>query len=143
MKTAPSSRSFWISLAFWLSLITIVYNLLEGLISVYFGYSDGTLVLTGFGLDSFVEVISGAGILHMVVRMKATAVAEHDAFERRALRITGISFLVLAAGLILGSIARIFTRSVPETTFAGILISLASLLSMFALMYWKLRAGRL
>ena len=46
-----------------LSFITIFYNIVEGVISVYFGAGDETLALLGFGVDSFVEVISGIGIL--------------------------------------------------------------------------------
>ncbi|MDZ7846347.1 MAG: hypothetical protein U5L96_06075 [Owenweeksia sp.] len=53
-----------------LSFVTIIYNLLEGLIATFFGASDETLVLFGFGIDSFVEVLSGIGIVHMVVRMR-------------------------------------------------------------------------
>ena len=49
--------------ALWLSIFTIVYNLLEGLVSVYFGAQAEALTLFGFGLDSFIEVISGLGIL--------------------------------------------------------------------------------
>ena len=56
--------------AYALALITIFYNILEGLVSVYFGMDDKTLALFGFGLDSFVEVISGVGIWHMVKRIR-------------------------------------------------------------------------
>ncbi len=56
--------------------------------------NDETLALFGFGLDSFVEVISGIGILHMIIRMKRNPVSERDGFERTALRITGIQFLL-------------------------------------------------
>lgn len=45
-----------------LALITIGYNMLEGIISVLMGATDETLSLFGFGLDSFVEVVSGFGI---------------------------------------------------------------------------------
>jgi len=44
-----------------LSQITVFYNLLEGLVSVFLGLEDETLSLLGFGIDSFVEVISGIG----------------------------------------------------------------------------------
>ena len=60
----------WLNTALWLSIITIAYNIIEGLVSVYFGSTVDTLVLLGFGVDSFVEVISGIGILHMVLRMQ-------------------------------------------------------------------------
>ena len=52
------NQNQWLRTALWLSIITIVYNIAEGLISIYFGSSDDTLVLLGFGVDSFVEVIS-------------------------------------------------------------------------------------
>ncbi|MEK7852009.1 MAG: hypothetical protein AAB275_08995, partial [Deltaproteobacteria bacterium] len=53
-----------------LALITIFYNIGEGLVSVYFGLEDETIALFGFGIDSFVEVISGIGIWHMIRRFK-------------------------------------------------------------------------
>jgi len=67
-------RKKLLNTAFILSIITIIYNLVEGVISVYFGIEDDTLSLLGFGTDSFVEVISGIGIAHMVLRMKFSKV---------------------------------------------------------------------
>jgi hypothetical protein len=52
-----------------LSIITIVYNFAEGIVSIFFGAKDETLALLGFGIDSIVEVVSGIGILHMLLRM--------------------------------------------------------------------------
>ena len=92
--------------AFILSIITVVYNIGEGVISTIFGYADDTLALFGFGVDSFVEVISGIGIGHMVWRMRRSPVNERDRFERRALYVTGGSFFLLAAGLVIGSVLR-------------------------------------
>src|SRR4030042_2775316 len=79
-----------------LALITIFYNILEGLVSVYFGVQDETLALFGFGLDSFVEVISGVGIWHMIKRVRRNYDANPDHFERQALRITGTAFYILS-----------------------------------------------
>ena len=56
-----------------LALITIGYNVLEGVVSVSLGAADETLSLFGFGLDSFVEVISGFGIWHMLQRQQRGA----------------------------------------------------------------------
>ncbi|MDZ7774690.1 MAG: hypothetical protein U5L09_03275 [Bacteroidales bacterium] len=63
-----------------LSFVTIGYNVIEGIISVAYGLSDDTLALVGFGVDSFVEVISGMGIAHMILRMRYTKIASHDSF---------------------------------------------------------------
>jgi len=132
----------WLNLALWLSIITIIYNIIEGLVSVYFGSTDDTLVLLGFGIDSFVEVISGIGILHMVMRMQRSEIKDFDKFERLALRVTGVAFMLLAAGLVVGSVLKIIQHSKPETTLAGIIIAAVSILSMYFLMYYKLKTGR-
>jgi hypothetical protein len=55
--------------AYILAIVTIFYNLAEGLVSMWFGYTDETLALFGFGVDSLVEVISGLGVWHMIKRI--------------------------------------------------------------------------
>lgn len=128
--------------AFILSIITVVYNIGEGVVSMFFGYADDTLALFGFGVDSFVEVISGVGIGHMVWRMRRSPVSERDRFERRALYVTGGSFFILAAGLVIGSVLNVIYGTKPETTFAGIIISAISIATMWVLYSYKLKTGR-
>ncbi len=131
-----------VNIALILSLITIIYNLVEGAISVFFGLQDETLALFGFGVDSFVEVISGLGILHMVLRMKKNNdVKSRDVFERTALRITGTSFYLLTAGLIIGAITNIIKGIHPDTTIVGIIIAVISLLTMYLLVIAKMNVG--
>ncbi|MBZ0200178.1 MAG: cation transporter [Ignavibacteriaceae bacterium] len=127
-----------------LSLITIIYNVAEGVISTYFGAADQSLALFGFGVDSFVEVVSGAGILHMILRMKKLNeinIKERDKFEKTALIITGVSFYVLTVGITAGAILNVFSGSHPETTTAGVIISLISIATMYWLMKSKLDTG--
>lgn len=131
-----------INIAILLSCITIVYNLAEGMVSIFFGLQDETLVLFGFGIDSFVEVLSGFGILHMVTRIKRSKdVKNRDSFERTALKITGTSFYILTAGLLIGSILNLIKNAHPETTFAGIIIASVSLLTMYILIVAKMNVG--
>ena len=136
------NSSKWLTTALWLSVITIVYNIIEGLVSVYFGSTDDTLVLLGFGVDSFVEVISGIGILHMVLRMQRSEIKDFDKFERLALRITGVAFIILAIGLVAGSLLNIVNKTKPETTLAGIIIAAISIFTMYFLMQYKLKTGK-
>ncbi|HPD79297.1 MAG TPA: hypothetical protein PLH88_12855, partial [Spirochaetota bacterium] len=124
-----------------LSIITIMYNILEGLISTFFGYTDDTLALFGFGLDSFIEVISGIGIAHMVLRLKKNSYEKNDDFENTALRITGIAFYLLSIGLVCTVILNIYAGHKPETTFWGIVISAISIITMYFLMRAKLSVG--
>jgi divalent metal cation (Fe/Co/Zn/Cd) transporter len=125
-----------------LALITIFYNIVEGLISVSFGLEDETIALFGFGLDSFVEVISGVGIWHMVQRLKRNNDSSPDKFEKRALMITGSSFYILTVGLIAGSIINIYQGHKPETTVWGIIIAGISIVTMCLLIHYKVRVGR-
>ena len=138
-------REKLIKTALVLSIITIIYNVAEGLVSVAYGLADETLALMGFGVDSFVEVLSGAGILHMIIRMKRSGLSNiesRDKFERHALKVTGISFFILAGGLAAGSAVNIITNVKPETTLAGIIIAILSVLTMYILMKWKLKTGK-
>jgi len=125
-----------------LALITIFYNVIEGCVSVFFGLQDETMALFGFGLDSFVEVVSGIGIWHMVRRMKQSDPVNHDSFEKRALRITGGAFYLLAAGLVATSVLNIYKGTRPETTFWGIVVSVLSILFMWLLIHYKVKIGK-
>jgi divalent metal cation (Fe/Co/Zn/Cd) transporter len=132
---------YW-NYALWLAIFTILYNLAEGLIAIFFGISDETLTLFGFGVDSFIEVMSGVGILAMVLRIRQHPDTDRSAFERTALRITGTSFYILVAGLALTAIYNIVTGHKPETTLPGLIISIISIAVMWALVASKRKVGR-
>lgn len=125
-----------------LAVITIVYNLIEGGVSVFFGFEDETLSLFGFGVDSFVEVISGIGVWHMLRRIKQNPDSNKDEFEITALKITGSAFYILTAGLALTAAVNIIGGHKPETTFWGIVISLISIFTMWLLIQQKLKVGK-
>lgn len=124
-----------------LAWVTIGYNLIEGGVSVFFGMDDDTLALFGFGVDSFVEVISGMGILHMIGRMRSSPVEQRDKFETTALRITGAAFFLLVIGLITGVALNLIYRIKPESTRAGVIISVISIGTMYYLMTKKRAVG--
>jgi divalent metal cation (Fe/Co/Zn/Cd) transporter len=134
------SNHYW-QYAIWLALFTIVYNLAEGLVSIHFGIQDETLTLVGFGVDSFIEVASGLGILAMVLRIRANPGTPRSQFEKTALRITGTSFYLLAAGLAATAILNLVTGHKPETTLPGVIISLISTSFMWLLVAAKRRVG--
>lgn len=125
-----------------LAIFTIVYNIAEGVFSIFFGVQDETLTLFGFGVDSFIEVLSGIGILAMVLRIQANPESERSGFEKTALRITGTSFYILAAGLAATAIYNLILGHKPESTLAGTIISLISIAIMWALVWSKRRVGR-
>ncbi len=126
----------------YLALFTIIYNLLEGALATWMGAADETLALFGFGVDSFIEVISAVGVWHMLRRIKANSGESRDEFEQRALRITGAAFYLLTVGLTLTAVVSIYNQHKPETTLWGITISLVSIGFMWYLIRQKTRIGK-
>jgi len=125
-----------------LALITIFYNLLEGVVSVGFGATDETISLFGFGMDSFVEVISGIGIWHMIRRMGNGDPEDRDPFERRALRITAVAFFLLAGGMIVTAVVSLAQNHRPVTTRWGVVVAVISIISMQLLVHYKVKVGK-
>jgi divalent metal cation (Fe/Co/Zn/Cd) transporter len=128
--------------AYLLSLFTIFYNLIEGVVSMLLGYSDETLTLFGFGVDSFIEVMSGIGIAVMITRIRRNPKSPKSGFEIKALKITGSAFYLLSAGLLAGIVFNLINHQKPETTFWGVVISLVSIAVMVWLMNAKKRIGK-
>lgn len=130
----------WMKRARLLAGLTIGYNLLEGLVSMAFGWSDGSLALFGFGADSFIEVGSALVVLWRLQERSGCA-TEALRRERRATFAIGILFLLLALGTAAGSVLQLLQRRHPDTGWPGLLVSLASLAFMAYLWRAKLRAA--
>ncbi|MFZ4740395.1 MAG: cation transporter [Bacteroidales bacterium] len=128
--------------AFQLSLFTIIYNIIEGVVSMLMGYKDETLTLFGFGIDSFIEVMSGIGIAVMIMRIRKNPNSLRDKFENKALKITGYSFYMLSIGLLIGVVLNIYYKHKPETALWGVVISLISIIIMIWLMISKRKIGK-
>jgi divalent metal cation (Fe/Co/Zn/Cd) transporter len=119
-----------------LTVGTLAYNLIEGVVAVVAGVASGSVSLVGFGLDSGIEVMAGAtGIW----RLGRDADPVHRAAaERRALRLIGVSFLALAAWVTWEAIEALLSRSEPRVSPVGIALAALSV----AVMPWLARAKR-
>ncbi len=141
LKFTQQNNKFY-SYASALALVTIAYNVIEGIVAVFFGLEDGSMALFGFGVDSFVEVISGIGIWHMVRRIRNNGSENPDQFEQTALRITGAGFYILTIGLSITAAIDLYRGHKPDTTFWGIVISVISIASMWLLIHYKVKVGK-
>jgi divalent metal cation (Fe/Co/Zn/Cd) transporter len=118
------------------------YNLLEALASLVAGYLAGSVALTGFGLDSLVESLSG-GIMIWRFRPHPGLTREMEARkEKRAVKLVGWTFFILAGYVIFESGRKLVFREIPEPTLLGLIIATASLILMPTLFYFKLRTSR-
>lgn len=134
---AESGR--WQRRALALAWVTVAYNLLEGAVSIAFGWSEDSVALWGFGLDSLVEVASALVILW---RLRGDLRARATERERRATLAIGVLFLVLASSIVAGSALQLIQGHHPDTTLPGLLISTLSLSFMAFLWRAKLRTAR-
>jgi divalent metal cation (Fe/Co/Zn/Cd) transporter len=111
-----------------LEYFTIGWNCLEGVVAVIAGLAAGSISLVGFGMDSFIEVTSGAALLW---RMSVDAnVERREGNERLALRTVGLCFFALAAYISYESISNITQRRAPEHSIPGIVLACVSLIVM-------------
>jgi divalent metal cation (Fe/Co/Zn/Cd) transporter len=111
-----------------LEYLTIGWNLLEAVVAVASGAVAGSVALVGFGIDSFIEVASGCVLLW---RLRSESRGAHaETVERRALRLVGLSFLLLAIYVTLDSIKSLVQREAPEHSLPGICIAVLSLVVM-------------
>src|SRR5437763_3476650 len=111
-----------------LEYFTIGWNMLEGLVAVIAGAIAGSISLVGFGIDSFIEVTSGATLL-----WRMTVDAEEQARERNerfSLRIVGTCFLALSAYIAYESVADLISQKAPEHSIPGIILACVSLIVM-------------
>src|SRR5580704_7273154 len=123
-----------------LEYFTIAWNALEGLVAVVAGAVAGSISLVGFGIDSFIEVTSGSVLLW---RMSVDAeVHRRELNERRALRIVGACFLLLAAYIAYESTLDLWSRRAPDHSIPGIILACVSLIVMPLLSRAKRKVGR-
>lgn len=111
-----------------LTWATIAYNSLEAIVSLAAGLLAGSVALVGFGFDSLIELLSSvAGLWRL--RHDAEP-ATRELAERRALRIIGVCFLLLAAYVLYESVRTLMARDEPEESLPGIVIAAGSLVVM-------------
>ncbi len=122
-----------------LEYFTIVWNSLEGVVGVVAGLVAGSISLVGFGIDSFIEVTSGAALLW---RISADAdVERRERNEKRALSIVGLSFVALAAYVGYESLSDLVQKHAPEHSIAGVALACVSLVVMPLLSRAKKKVG--
>ncbi len=123
-----------------LEYLTVGWNVVEGIVAVAAGIAAGSIALIGFGVDSFVETISGAVIIW---RLMAEIRGQHDdeameRIEQRAERIVGLAFLLLAAYVGFEAVRALINHDAPDASPVGIALTAVSIVVML----WLARAKR-
>jgi len=122
-----------------LSWITVVYNILEGVVSIFAGIIAGSIALWGFGLDSFVESLSG---FIMVWRFSGKNSSLTEEIEGKAEKMIGVTFFILGFYILYESVSKLVRFEKPEPTLFGIAIAVISIITMPVLYYFKMNTGK-
>lgn len=124
----PAQRAALVRRGRTLSIVTIFYNAIEGIVAVASGALAGSLSLVGFGVDSLIEVTSGSASLW---RLNADVdPARRERVETITYRMIGASFLALAAYIAFDAIGNLRQREAAEERYLGIALAIGSLIVM-------------
>jgi len=112
--------------------LTVVWMTLEAAVGIGAGVAAGSIALVAFGLDSVIELVSGATVLWRL-RLQADAAAEAPGIERAerlASRTVGLGLVALAAYVVAQSAYDLWTRAAAKPSAAGVALAVAALLVM-------------
>ncbi|MGQ9916576.1 MAG: cation transporter [Bryobacteraceae bacterium] len=110
-----------------LEYMTLSYNVIEAVVSITAGLLAGSIALVGFGVDAVIESLSGAVMLW---RLNVDDHHRREEFERRALRLIGWSFFVLAAYVGYEAVEKLWRHEAPARSIPGIILACCSLAIM-------------
>lgn len=138
MTVAGTDRSRLLNRGLRLEYLTVGWNIVEGLIAVGAGIAAGSVALIGFGVDSFVETISGAILIwRLSAETRGTLDEESvEQVEERAERLVGVAFLLLAAYVAFEAVRSLLSQEAPLASPIGIVLTALSI----AVMLWLARA---
>lgn len=128
--------------ALYLSYFTVGYNLLEGLVSIFAGILAGSIALVGFGLDSFVESLSGSVMIWRFRKHGKISEEEEEKVEKKAIRFVAYTFFILGIYVLYESIKKLYFHEIPARSLLGIIIAIISIIVMPILFYMKYQTGK-
>ncbi|HYK89845.1 MAG TPA: cation transporter [Acidobacteriota bacterium] len=134
-----SSRSRWLGRALRLEWLTVGWNIVEGGVGIAAALAAGSTVLLGFGIDSFVESISGSIMIwRLMIEGGGAHLARVERVENLARRLIAASLLILAIYIGIDAGLTLWRQERPRPTFVGIALTLISI----GVMIWLGRAKR-
>jgi divalent metal cation (Fe/Co/Zn/Cd) transporter len=123
-----------------LEYFTVSYNIFEGVASIVSGIIAGSIALIGFGLDSFIESLSGS-VLIWRLRNHSDDIEKERRIELKAVKFVAYSFFALAAYILFEAGKKLYYREMPEGSLSGIIIAVLSIIVMPILAYQKRKTG--
>ncbi len=141
-QTSSGNPRHLIQQALWLEYVTIGWNVIEAAVALIAGYLAGSIALVGFGLDSVIEVTAASAVLWRLRCELGCSHSKHTDQERRALRVIGVTFLLLAGYIGYEAGTMLWHREAPQVSHVGMVLAVLSALIMPYLVLRKLRVAQ-
>jgi divalent metal cation (Fe/Co/Zn/Cd) transporter len=122
-----------------LEVFTIAWMTFEALFAIGAGIAARSLLLTAFGFDSVIELLSGVTLLWWLsAESRGSGTVRLEGMERRATRISAVLLVLLCAYLVLAGVGGLVLRLHPEGSVLGVAVSAAAVVVM-PLLAWRKR----
>jgi divalent metal cation (Fe/Co/Zn/Cd) transporter len=124
-----------------LSVFTVIYNVIEGILSIFVGVTTGSISMVGFGLDSFIESLSGGVLIWRFTKSGHISSSHTDKIEQKAIRLISFTFFILGTYVLYESITKLIGKEPPTQSIWGIVIAIISIIVMIGLYKNKINLG--
>jgi divalent metal cation (Fe/Co/Zn/Cd) transporter len=125
-----------------LERITVAWMVAEAALALGAGVAARSVLLTAFGFDSVVELLSGLVLLRRLSVEARGAEIEHvERLEKKTARISGVLLVLLCAYVVITSAAGFVAGLKPGGSVLGIVVAAVAVVAMPALALAKTRAN--
>jgi divalent metal cation (Fe/Co/Zn/Cd) transporter len=136
----PTQRDALVRAGVRVEALSLVWMLVEAAVALGAGVIARSVLLTAFGLDSIVELVTGAALLwRLVTEARGTALEGVEQAERRAAWVAGIGLVVLCVYVVATAALSLLTRTRAAAAPTGIALALVAVVGM-PLLAWRKRA---
>jgi divalent metal cation (Fe/Co/Zn/Cd) transporter len=125
-----------------LEVVTVVWMAFEAVLAIGAGIADRSVLLTAFGLDSIIELLSGVTLLWWLSsEARGAGTSRKEGMERRAITISAVLLVLLCAYLVLVGVGCLVARVHPDASPLGVAVSASAVIAMPILAWRKRRVN--
>jgi divalent metal cation (Fe/Co/Zn/Cd) transporter len=126
-----------------LEVVTITWMVAEAVLAIGAGVAARSVLLTAFGFDSVIELLSGIVLWRRLsFEVMGRSPDRIERMERTTARISGVLLILLCAYVVVTSLGGLLVGLKPEGSVLGIAVAAAALVVMPLLALAKKRANR-
>lgn len=126
-----ASRAILVRTGVRIEIFTVLWMVVEATVSIGAGVLAHSALLTAFGIDSVVELVSGTILLwRLFVEARGETMERVERAEHQAAWVVAIALVLLCLYVLVTAVYGLLTRSHPDSSLIGIVISIAAVIVM-------------